>query len=123
MAILKQIQAIVLSIAMTMMVIPGYAASQGGTEPTSATPSPSELQQLVAPIALYPDGLVAQILAGSTYPTQVVEADRWLQQNKNLSGEQLTSAVNQQSWDDSIKGLTEFPSVLDNMNKNLSWTS
>src|SRR5262249_47863635 len=123
MAILKQIQAIVLSIAMTMMVIPGYAASQGGTEPTSSTPSPKELQQLVAPIALYPDGLVAQILAGSTYPAQIVEAQRWMQEHQNQQGQELAQAVDQQPWDPSIKALTEFPQVLGNMNTNLSWTS
>jgi hypothetical protein len=130
MAILKQIQAVVLSFTMTMMVIPGYAASREGpanpqqeTAPTSGTPSAQELQQLVAPIALYPDGLVAQVLAGSTYPTQIVEADRWMQANKNLRGQELAQSVDQQIWDPSIKALTQFPQVLENMNKNLSWTS
>jgi hypothetical protein len=130
MAILKQIQAVVLSFTMTMMVIPGYAASRESpanpeqeTAPTSGTPSAKELQQLVAPIALYPDKLVAQVLAGSTYPTQIVEAERWMQEHKNLQGKELAQAVNQQIWDPSIKALTEFPQVLDNMSKNLSWTS
>jgi hypothetical protein len=67
--------------------------------------------------------LVAQILAGSTYPTQVVEADRWLKQNPNLSGDQLAAQVNQQAWDPSIKSLTQFPSVLQTMNDSLAWTS
>jgi hypothetical protein len=89
----------------------------------SAQPTPQQLQQLVAPIALYPDSLVAQILAASTYPDQVVQADRWLQEHKNLQGEQLGQAVDQQPWDPSVKALTEFPSVLANMDKNLSWTS
>jgi hypothetical protein len=66
---------------------------------------------------------VAQVLAGSTYPTQIVEAERWMQEHKNLQGKELASAVNQQIWDPSIKALTEFPQVLDNMNKNLSWVS
>ena len=130
MAILKQIQAVVLSFTMTMMVIPGYAASrespanpQQETVPTSGTPSAKELQQLVAPIALYPDKLVAQVLAGSTYPTQIVEAERWMQEHKNLQGKELAQAINEQIWDPSIKALTEFPQVLDNMSKNLSWTS
>jgi hypothetical protein len=130
MAILKQIQAVVLSFTMMLMVIPGYAASPGGpanpqqeTAPTSGTPSAQELQQLVAPIALYPDGLVAQVLAGSTYPTQIVEADRWMQAHKNLQGQELAQSVDQQIWDPSIKALTQFPQVLDNMDKNLSWTS
>src|SRR5712691_3630118 len=83
--------------------------------------SPQELQQLVAPIALYPDALVAQVLAASTYPTEIVEADRWMQQRSNLKGEQLAQAVDQTSWDPSVKALTQFPSVLANMDKNLSW--
>jgi hypothetical protein len=85
--------------------------------------SPQELQELVSPIALYPDPLVAQILAGSTYPTQVVDADRWLKQNPNLTGDALAAQVNQQPWDPSIKSLTQFPSVLDTMNNSLAWTS
>ena len=84
--------------------------------------TPDQLQQLVAPIALYPDSLVAQILAASTYPTQIVEAERWLQGNPNLQGQALADAVNQQPWDPSVKALTAFPSVLGNMNQNLSWT-
>jgi hypothetical protein len=82
-----------------------------------------QLQQLVAPIALYPDSLVAQILAASTFPEQVVEADRWVQANPNLKGEALGKAVDQQPWDPSVKALVAFPSVLGNMDKNLSWAS
>jgi len=85
--------------------------------------SPEQLEQLVAPIALYPDALVAQILAASTYPTEIVEADRWVQQHPELKGEQLAQAVDQQSWDPSVKAVTQFPSVLANMDKNLSWAS
>jgi hypothetical protein len=91
--------------------------------PTQAEQTPEQLQQLVAPIALYPDPLVAQILNASTYPTQVVAAERWLQQNPGLSGEQLAQAVDSQSWDPSVKALMQYPSVLENMDKNLSWTS
>jgi hypothetical protein len=89
----------------------------------SAQPTPQELQQLVAPIALYPDSLVAQILAASTYPAQIVEANRWLQANPELKGDALAKVVDQQPWDPSVKALAEFPSVLSNMDKNLSWTS
>jgi hypothetical protein len=81
------------------------------------------VQQLVAPIALYPDSLVAQILAASTFPEQVVEADRWVQANPDLKGDALGKAVDQQPWDPSVKALTAFPTVLGNMDKNLSWTS
>jgi hypothetical protein len=82
-----------------------------------------QLQQLVAPIALYPDALVAQALAGSTYPSEIVEADRWLQQHPDLKGSALAQAADQQPWDPSVKALAQFPSVLASMDKNLSWTS
>jgi hypothetical protein len=85
--------------------------------------TPQELQQLVAPIALYPDSLVAQILAASTFPDLVVEADQWVQAHPDLKGDALAQAVDQQPWDASVKALTAFPSVLGNMDKNLSWTS
>src|SRR5258708_2174406 len=95
-------------------------------EPLSASlpqPSVQELDQLVAPIALYPDALVAQILAAATYPTQIVEADRWLQQHPDLKGDALAKAVDAQSWDSGVKALTQFPGLLGMMDKNLSWTS
>jgi len=85
--------------------------------------SAQELQQLVAPIALYPDALVAQVLAASTYPTEIVEADRWMQNHSDLKGENLAKEVDKQPWDPSVKALAQFPSVLENMDKNLSWTS
>ena len=88
-----------------------------------ADPTSADLQQLVAPIALYPDQLVAQVLAAATYPDQVVEADRWLQEQHGLQGEQLARQVDAQPWDPSVKALVQFPSVLANMDKNLSWTS
>jgi len=91
--------------------------------PAPAQLSPQELQQLVAPIALYPDALVAQILAASTYPTQIVEADRWIESHPNLKGKNLADEVDKQPWDPSVKALTQFPSVLENMDKNLSWSS
>jgi uncharacterized membrane protein YgcG len=84
--------------------------------------SPEGLDQVVAPIALYPDTLIAQILAASAYPDEIVEADRWMQQGSGLDSEALAQAVDQQSWDPSVKALTQFPLVLANMDKNLSWT-
>jgi len=94
-----------------------------GAPPDHALQSPEQLQQLVAPIALYSDPLVAQVLTAATFPEQVVEADRWLQANPGLQGAALAQAADQQSWDASVKGLTAFPAVLGNMDKNLSWTS
>jgi len=81
-----------------------------------------ELDQLVAPIALYPDPLLSNILIASTYPLEVVQADRWLKQNQNLTGDQLKAAVSQQPWDDSLKALIATPSVLDTMSSQLEWT-
>ena len=92
--------------------------------PSEAPPqSAAELQSLVAPIALYPDSLVAQILTASTFPDEVAIANYWMQQNKSLTGNVLMQAVNKQSWDASVKALTEFPSVLNNLASNLTWTS
>jgi uncharacterized membrane protein YgcG len=97
------------------------ADSGSPTEPSPQTAS--ELQALVAPIALYPDSLVAQILTASTFPDEVAIANYWIGQNKSLTGSALMQAVDKQSWDPSVKALTEFPSVLENMAKNLTWTS
>jgi len=99
--------------------------AQSGQAPatTYAVPTPDQLYQLVAPIALFPDNLVAMVLAASTYPDQVSAAYQWLQQNSNLKGQQLTEAANQQPWDASVKGLTQFSDVLNQMATNLSWTS
>ena len=102
---------------------PDEQAPPPASQPSSAPLTPAQLQQLEAPIALYPDSLVAQILAASEYPTQIVEADRFLQYNPTLSGEALAAQVNQEYWDPSVKALTQFPSVLADMDKNLSWTS
>ena len=95
----------------------------GEATPAAANQAPEELQQLVAPIALYPDELVSQILAGATYPTEIVEADRWMQEHSSLKGQDLANEVDKQNWDASVKALTQFPSVLANLDKNLSWTS
>jgi len=102
---------------------PAQPPVQAAQAPAYTQQTPEQLQQLVAPIALYPDSLVAQILAASTFPEQVVEADRWVQAHLDLKGDALGQAVDQQPWDPSVKALAPFPSVLGNMDKNLSWTS
>ena len=89
----------------------------------TAQQSPDELRQLVAPVALYPDELLAEVLAAATYPSDVDEAAQWLQQNANLTSDQVANAVDRMSWDSSVKALTEFPMVLASMDQNLSWTS
>ena len=97
---------------------PGLAPNQRQYSPLSA----EQLQQLVAPIALYPDALVAQVLAASAYPTQIVEADRFLKENPDLKGQDLGAQVDRQDWDPSVKALCQFPSVVANLDRDLSWT-
>ena len=83
---------------------------------------PEEIEQLVAPIALYPDSLVSQILMASTYPLEIVQADRWAKANKTLKGEALTKALEAQNWDPSVKSLVNFPQVLATMSEKLDVT-
>lgn len=92
---------------------------QGAYVPMDA----QQLDQLVAPIALYPDSLVAQVLTASTYPQQVSDADNWIHQNAGMPPDQMGPAVNAMPWDPSVKALTAFPSVLDNMARNYNWTA
>jgi hypothetical protein len=81
-----------------------------------------ELDQMLAPVALYPDDLLTQILMASTYPLEVVQAERWMKQNKSLKGDALKSALEKQTWDASVKTLVSFPDVLTMMNEQLEWT-
>jgi hypothetical protein len=92
------------------------------TAPAEALLKTEELDQLVAPIALYPDTLLSQVLIAATYPLEVVQADRWASQNKNLKGNQLKAEVDKQSWDPSVKSLVATPSVLTMMSQQLDWT-
>jgi hypothetical protein len=102
---------------------PPPAQASPGVPLGGVSQPPEELDQLVAPIALYPDELVAQILAAATYPAEVVEAERWMQAHTDLKGDLLANSADTQSWDNSVKALVQFPQVLAMMDKNLSWTS
>jgi hypothetical protein len=104
---------------------PGAApAADGGQQVPQGQPlSVEQLDQLVAPIALYPDALVAQVLAAATYPTEVVEADRWRQAQGNAPAEQIAAGAEAHNWDPSVKALTAFPAVLAQMDRNLRWTT
>lgn len=84
--------------------------------------SQAELDQALAPIALYPDSLLAHVFIAATYPLEVVMADRWVSQNKNLKGDELNNAVSKQPWDASVKALVPFPDVLSMMGQKLDWT-
>jgi len=85
--------------------------------------SKDQLDRLVAPIALYPDALVAQVLTASTFPSEIVDAENWMKAHPGLSADDLANQVNSQSWDPSVKALTQYPSVLENLASNLGWTS
>ena len=116
---------------------PGPAASAPAPSPVASAAAPANppalpapvpaastavLRQMTAPIALYPDKLVAQVLAATQFPDQVTAAERWLGQNPGLTGRPLVQAVSAQPWDPSIKSLTEFPNVLSQLASNLPWT-
>jgi hypothetical protein len=89
----------------------------------SQTFAPQQLDNLVAPIALYPDPLLGQVLAATTYPVELVEAQQWLQANGNLHGQQLTDAAKQQNWDASVAALVAMPDVLTKLNQDIHWTT
>jgi Protein of unknown function (DUF3300) len=127
-----------LLLALAIMVVTSFGAAaqqQPTTAPPPAAPpaataaqpdqdllKPEQLEALVAPIALYPDALLANMLAAATYPLEVVEADRWIKEKKSLKGDALKAEVDKKSWDDSVKALTATPSVLDMMSDKLDWT-
>jgi hypothetical protein len=102
--------------------LPPPEAVQQPPQPAAQQLGQGELEKLLAPIALYPDDLVAQILTASTYPIEVVEASRWVSAHPNLRGNALQDAMQQQPWDPSVKGLTAVPQVLAMMNDKLDWT-
>jgi hypothetical protein len=108
-------------IAMLVMP-PGISAQDSGETEQADKFKKEELTQMLAPIALYPDSLVAQILIASTYPLEVVEAERWVRQNKNLKGDALDSALQEKTWDTSVKSLCHFPDVLYAMSEKLDQT-
>jgi hypothetical protein len=113
-----------------LLLVPGSlllaqapAQSAPPPPPPAQLMSPPQLENLVAPIALYPDPLLGQVLAASTYPLEVVQAQQWAQQNSNLQGEQLMNAARQQNWDPSVQALIAFPDVLTTLTRDVQWTT
>ena len=107
-------------ICVTALVVPPYSYSQGPQSPPVF--KAEELEQMLAPIALYPDSLLTQMLMASTYPLEVVQADRWTKQNKDMKGDALAKALEAQPWDPSVKSLVAFPQVLAMMSEKIDWT-
>src|SRR5438046_3424142 len=97
-------------------------ATTSDTEQAPKLPN-DQLNSLVAPIALYSDPLLAQTLAASTYPLEVIQLQQWMDRNKNLKGKALADAVAKQPWDPSVQGLVEFPDVVQRMAGNVQWTT
>ncbi|MCW5591406.1 MAG: DUF3300 domain-containing protein [Burkholderiales bacterium] len=116
--------------AILAVTVPAFAQQQAAAPAGQAAPAPAaaksfsqqELDELLAPIALYPDALLAQVLMASTYPLQVVEAARWVKANPNVKDKALEEALKDQTWDPAVKSLTTLPQVLTMMNEKLDWT-
>src|SRR6185436_8588802 len=117
----------IVALALSSTAFAQQAQSQEMTTTTNdqqtTTLAPQELDSLVAPIALYPDPLLAQTLAASTYPLEVIQLQQWMNNNKNLQGKALADAVAKQPWDPSVQSLVEFPDVVQRMAGNIQWTT
>lgn len=118
-------------IACILAVVPGdtvaYAWSQSPTPAASGTPStkipPDQLDSLVAPVALYPDPLLAQVLAASSYPLEIIQLQQWLGKNKGLKDKQLADAVSKEPWDPSVQALAALPDVVKRLADDIAWTT
>jgi hypothetical protein len=124
---LRSLFAIMLGVVLTFALPaqvppPAPATPQAAPAPGAKTFSQEELDQLLAPIALYPDALLAQVLMASTYPIEVVQAERWVKANPGLKDKALEDALQQQPWDPSVKSLAVFPQVLMMMSDKIDWT-
>jgi len=120
MKIKNLISRVLICIIALMLIAPMEVISQEGG--TAKAFKQEELDQMLAPIALYPDSLLTQVLMASTYPLEVVQADRWARQNKAMKGDALAKALEAQPWDPSVKSLVNFPDVLTMMSEKLDWT-
>src|ERR1044071_6269877 len=118
---------VIIGLAFSSAAVAQQAQSQAMTTTTTdqqtTTLPPGELDSLVAPIALYSDQLLAQTLAASTYPLEVIQLQQWMDKNKNLTGQALADAVAKQPWDPSVQGLVAFPDVVQRMAGNIQWTT
>src|SRR6201993_3391327 len=118
---------LIVGLALSSSALAQQAQSQEMSTTTNdqqtTTLAPQELDSLVAPIALYPDPLLAQTLAASTYPLEVIQLQQWMNNNKNLQGKARADAVAKQPWDPSIQSLVEFPDVVQRMAGNIQWTT
>lgn len=119
---LKSFRLILAFLLAILLAVPPVVLAQDSNAAVAKRFSQQELDQILAPVALYPDSLLAQVLIASTYPLEVVMADRWVKQNKNLTGDKLIEAADKEPWDPSVKALVPFPDLLSTMAEKLEWT-
>ena len=105
-----------------VLLVAGLSGAAAQAEQSGGNLNNQQIEQLVAPIALFPDSLVSQVLMASTYPLEVVEAARWAKENPKVTGQALADAMQKQSWDPSVKALTAVPQTLAMMNDQIKWT-
>src|SRR3989304_2235250 len=111
-----------MTLLLCLILTAPFQASGQESKQEGAVFRPEELDQMLAPIALYPDSLLAQVLTASTYPLEIVQAARLVQQNKEVKGEKLMEAAKDKDWEPSVKAMLQFPDVLAMMNEKLEWT-
>jgi len=128
---MKRLSSMIASALCLTLAMPVPAQAPPAAQPASPTAAPpagaksfssQELEQLAAPIALYPDSLLAQVLMASTYPIEIVQAERWVKANPSLKGKALEDALQSQPWDPAVKSLAVFPQILTMMSEKLDWT-
>ena len=129
------IQGLIAILCVELLIYQPYVSAQQQPSPNQQMPAnsqqsppqqtlaPDQLDSLVAPIALYPDPILSQVLVASTYPLEIVEAARWLSQNSSLQGKALINAAAKQSWDASVQALVVLPDLLKRLNQDITWTS
>ena len=115
--------AYLLVLVAALVWLPTTSSLKAAQQPVGQLFSPAQLDDLVAPIALYPDPLLSQVLVAATYPLELVEAHQWLQRNPGLNGVALTQAVSIQNWDASVQGLVAFPDVVTYLTEDIAWTT
>lgn len=112
-------------LGMLLLLTPGHTQQQQGTPGEQSVPlaSREQLESLIAPIALYPDELLGQILVASTYPLEIVQLSQWMEKNGGLKDKALVDAVKKQNWDASVQALVAFPDVVKQLSGNIQWTT
>src|SRR5580704_14770019 len=113
------------ALALSPLLVLSLQAQTDEPQPSAPAPllSPDQLNTLVAPVALYPDQLLGQVLAASTYPLELIEAAQWIQEQRGLRGPQLIDAAKRQNWDPSVQAMVAFPDVLAMLTRDVRWTT